>query len=147
MPFGNEVSRDYIGLLHLDIRIWLTDSCQGHSICRHIIEVQVHWRILSLWSHMIEGQVHLGVMGVYHCDWLITAYLPIPVGNSESVGSIESFDQNVRHGLTHLCKRCRLSSHIIDVRASLRSVSHRVGCQDTATVFVVKPQLSLPGIW
>jgi len=67
IPFGNKVSQGNIEWRCQNLRHRLSDSCQSHSFGRHVIEDQVHQRIIGIWFES-------------HYDGSITAYLPIKCG-------------------------------------------------------------------
>ena len=60
------------------------------SLCQNIWHLFTYlWQCCSFCWYIIEAQVHWRVLGTYHYHWSITAYLPIPVGNTDSLGHIE----------------------------------------------------------
>jgi len=66
-------SRQYC-VLWSEYETQLTYWWHCHSICRHMIDVQMCQRVL----------------GTYHYDWSITAYLTIPAGNEDSLDKMST---------------------------------------------------------
>jgi len=81
-----------------------------------------------------------------HCDSSITPFSSIPFGHSNRLHHIEYFCRNMRHWVTYLWQSRSFYWHFIEVLAHPWSSSQRVGCWDTARVFLAKQQLSLLGM-
>jgi len=127
----------HISLWHLasrqSRRYWVPVSgysWQSLGCCWPMVQVLVHWRILGI--------------SLYRS---ITAYSPIPFGNSNRLGDIEYLCENLRHWLTYLWQSHSFCWHMTEVLAHLWSASQSVGCWDMARMFVAKPQLLLAFDW
>jgi len=97
---------------HLAIR-----RCRQYWVLGSEYETQLAyaWQTWSCCWHNIRVLVHQGVLGIYCHDPSITVYLPIPVGNRESIADIQCFCQNLWHGLTYSWQSCWFCWTIFEV--------------------------------
>jgi len=105
------------------------------------------WQNCRFCRNLIEVQAQQILLRRHHYGQLMTAYLPISVGNDHRLADIVHPWQTLRHGLTNSWQSCSFCSHIIEVQVHLQSVSDRFGYWDTRWVIMSKLRLLLPGIW
>jgi len=103
-----------------------------YNFCWHIIDVQIHRRIL-------------GVSLNYYYHWSHTANMPIPGGNEYCLGNIEYLCPNRRHGLL-ICANAMAFAHVGYKFRHRSALYPRVCWSDTGCQLLAQLQRPLQGI-